>query len=162
MKHQKKTALTNKRIWDKKDICIFCEESVTNFVRHLIRKHSEEIEVAKFTSLKKGSLERKNQINTLRKTGKFFNNISGAPKLIPVRRPNQHTTQPNAMDYLPCKYCFGLFKRKYLCRHAKICRSKKGNDTKKSIKTINLIHNLFLLLLKVKTANKLRKFFLEW
>ncbi|KAF0726508.1 Uncharacterized protein FWK35_00030336 [Aphis craccivora] len=55
----KKNALTNKRMWNKTESCIFCEEQITNFSRHLIRKHSEEIEVGKFLALKKGSKERK-------------------------------------------------------------------------------------------------------
>lgn len=98
----------------KKDVCIFCEESVTNFVRHLNRKHSEEIEVAKLLSYKKGSQERKLHIDQLRKRGNFFNNISATTKLKPVRRPNQFVEQPKAIDYLPCKFCFGLFKKKLL------------------------------------------------
>lgn len=121
----RKTALSNKRIWDKKDVCIFCEEAVTNFVRHLNRKHSEEIEVAKLLSYKKGSQERKQHIDQLRKKGNFFNNISGTTKLKPVRRPNQFVDQPKAIDYLPCKFCFGLFKKNYLRRHIKICTLKK-------------------------------------
>lgn len=111
----KKIALSNKRVWDKKDVCIFCEESVTNFVSHLNRKHSEEIGVAKLLSFKNGSKERKHHIDQLRKRGNFFNNISGAAKLKPVRRPNQFAEQPKALDFLPCKFCFGLFKKKTTC-----------------------------------------------
>lgn len=64
----KKNALTNKRMWNKTESCIFCEEQITNFSRHLIRKHSEEIEVGKFLALKKGSKERKFLIDELRES----------------------------------------------------------------------------------------------
>lgn len=121
----KKTALSNKRVWDRKDVCLFCEEAVTNFIRHLQRNHCEEIEVAKLLSLKKGSKERKILASQLRKRGNFFNNISGSAKLMPVRRPNQMVVQPKATDYLPCKFCFGLFKKKYLRRHIVKCSLKK-------------------------------------
>lgn len=81
----KKSGLHGKRLWDKKDLCIFCDEQVTNLTRHMQRKHREEIEVAQFLSLKKGSNERKKLIDQLRKRGNFFNNISDMPKMKPVR-----------------------------------------------------------------------------
>jgi len=121
----KKTALSNKRIWDKKDSCLYCEEQVTNFTRHLARKHSEETEVGKYLALKKGSKERKNLVDQLRKRGNFFNNIGGAPKIKPVRRPNEFAEPSTAKNYLPCKFCFGLFKKNYLRRHIKKCSLKK-------------------------------------
>lgn len=121
----KKSQITNKRIWDKRDVCIFCEKSITNFSRHLIRQHGKEIEVAKLSSLKCGTTERKNVIHQIRKRGNCFNNIRNAPCLKPVRRPNQFSGQNKPSDYLPCKFCFGLFLKKYLSRHLKLCSSKK-------------------------------------
>lgn len=123
----KKSGLPGKRVWDKKDLCIFCEEQVTNLTRHMQRKHREEIEVAQFLSLKKGSNERKKLIDQLRKRGNFFNNISDMPKMKPVRRPNQFAEQPQATDYLPCPFCYGLYKKKYLSRHTTVCSLKKNS-----------------------------------
>jgi len=76
------------------------------------RKHSEEMEVGKYLALKKGSKERKHLIDQLRKQGNFFNNIGGAPKIKTVRRPNEFAEPSTAKNYLPCKFCFGLFKKK--------------------------------------------------
>lgn len=84
-----KSGLPGKRLWDKKDLWIFCEEQVTNLTRHIEKKHGEEIEVTQFLALKKGSNERKKLIDQLRKRGNFFNNISDMPMMKPVHRPNQ-------------------------------------------------------------------------
>lgn len=75
----KKTQIGNKRIWDKTDNCIFCEVNVTNFTRHIIRKHSSEIEVVRFCALQKGSKERKDFANQLRRRGNFLYNLGNEP-----------------------------------------------------------------------------------
>jgi len=61
----------------------------------------------------------------LRKRGNFFNNISDMPKMKPVRRPNQFAEQAQATDYLPCTFCYGQYKKKYLRRHTTVCSLKK-------------------------------------
>lgn len=117
----KKSNITNKRIWDKLDHCIFCENNVTNFTRHLLRKHKNELEVIKYEALPKGSKERSLLANSLRKRGNFLNNVAGN-KIKPVRRPYEFNKLPVlASDYLPCKHCYGMFKKKYLSRHIKLC-----------------------------------------
>jgi len=122
----KKKNITNKRVWDKVDHCLFCENSVTNFTRHLIRKHSNEIEVIRFMALPKGSAERKTEADILRKRGNFLFNVDGNTKIEPVRRPYEFETKTSFVtDYLPCKHCLGMFKKKYLHRHFKICRNVK-------------------------------------
>lgn len=120
----KKKQLNNKRCWDKIDNCIFCEKNVTNFTRHIIRNHSTEMEVARYLSLKKGSKDRKKLADELRKRGNFLFNIGGEQKIKPVRRPNMFSVTSDATQYLPCKYCYGLYKRLYLFRHIKHCKSK--------------------------------------
>lgn len=129
----KRNQSTNKRIWDKTDVCIFCEKNVTNFTRHLIRKHGNEMEVAKFEALPKGSKERKLQADILRKRGNFLGNIDNGNKLKLVRRPYQFATKSSTVcDYLPCKYCFGMFKKKYLYRHFKICKNVKTQNNSRN------------------------------
>lgn len=56
VKTSKKKNITNNRVWDKKDHCVFCEKDVTNFTRHLLRKHKHETEVTKYESLPKRNL----------------------------------------------------------------------------------------------------------
>lgn len=99
----KKKNITNKRVWDKVDHCLFCENSVTNFTRHLIRKHSNEIEVIRFMALPKGSAERKMEADILRKRGNFLFNVDGKTKIKPVRRSYEFETKTSLVtDYLPC------------------------------------------------------------
>lgn len=120
----KKKSIMNKRVWDKTDHCVYCEKDVTNFTRHLLRKHKNEIEVAKYESLPKGSKERKFEADTLRKKGNFLSN-AGGNKVKPVCRPNELKEIPSAHNYLPCKFSYGMFKKKYLFRHMKTCKSIK-------------------------------------
>lgn len=128
-----KSQINNKRRWDKSDNCFFCEKNVTNFTRHLIRKHSSEMEVTRFCALKKGSKDRKNLADQLRKRGNFLYNMGKEQYIKPVRRPNNFSLiSKTAKDYLPCKYCYGLYKKGYLSRHERVCKSvktaKKGRN----------------------------------
>lgn len=128
----KKKNITNKRVWDKVDHCLFCEKNVTNFTRHLLRKHNEEIEVIRFMALPKGSAERKKEADILRKRGNFLFNVDGKSKIKPVRRPYEFRTKSSVSDYLPCKHCLGMFKKKYLYRHFKICKNVKIQTEKRN------------------------------
>lgn len=126
MRLQKKKQIENKRCWNKKDCCIYCEQNVTNFTRHISRKYSSEMEVVRYNSLKKGSKERQILADELRKRGNFLSNVGSDQVIKPVRRHNVFSIIPSkASDYLPCKHCYGLFKKNYLSRHIKICRSVK-------------------------------------
>lgn len=64
-------------MWDKKDHCVYCKTDVSNFTRHLLRKHSNEVEVAKYASLMKGSEERKSLAEEILNLGNFFKNVEG-------------------------------------------------------------------------------------
>ncbi|XP_050059864.1 uncharacterized protein LOC126551137 [Aphis gossypii] len=90
----RKTAVKNKRIWDKLDSCIFCEKQVTNFTRHILRKHKDETEVMKYETLPKGSADRKHLADVLRKRGNFLSNVEEGNKIKPVRRPYEFVTKP--------------------------------------------------------------------
>jgi len=137
----KKKSIMNKRVWDKTDHCVYCEKDVTNFTRHILRKHKDEIEVAKYESLPKGSKERKFQADILRKKGNFLSNVGGN-KVKPVRRPNELKGIPCANNYLPCKFCYGMFKKKYLFRHMNICKNNKekhGSKVKAMVAGQNML-----------------------
>lgn len=110
----RKKLTNNKRIWDKSDNCIYCEKKITNFTRHIMKRHSTEIDVIRYIALPKGSKERKVFSDNLRKRGNFLANLGNEPCIKPVRRPNDLTDVPSASQYLPCKHCYGLFKRGYL------------------------------------------------
>lgn len=118
--------INNKRSWDKTSNCIYCEKNVTNFTRHIIRNHSTEIDVARYISLPKGSESRKVLADNIRKRGNFLCNVGEVELIKPVRRPNEYSKiVPDASNYLPCKHCYGLYKKKYLYRHEKNCKCIK-------------------------------------
>lgn len=95
-----------------------------------MKRHSTEIDVIRYIALPKGSKERKVFSDNLRKRGNFLANLGNEPCIKPVRRPNELTDVPSASQYLPCKHCYGLFKRDYLFRHIKICKSKNSTYNK--------------------------------
>lgn len=116
--------ISNKRCRNKTTNCIYCEKNVTNFTRHIIRNHSMEFEVARYLSLPKGSKERVELADNLRKRGNFLCNVEEVELIKPVRRPNEYSkTIPDSSNYLPCKHCYGMYKKKYLYRHEKKCKS---------------------------------------
>lgn len=110
------------RIWDKTDLCMFCFENVTNFSRHLLRKHLSEPAVKFLNDMKVGSIERKKFIDMLRKKGNFLS--PGLNQIKPVRRP---TKQVSAEQILPCIHCNGFFMKNYLNRHMNSCSSPPVN-----------------------------------
>lgn len=96
----------------RKHVCIYCSQSVTNFVRHLERNHQDELEVQKFMNLDKKSVIRLKLIDKLRREGDFC-----TTNIIPVKLIKDKETS----DYIPCKFCRGYYARRSLRRHAKKC-----------------------------------------
>ncbi|XP_031329995.1 uncharacterized protein LOC116160975 [Photinus pyralis] len=81
-----KATLHKLRWKKKKTYCKFCNESVTNFERHLQRNHAECKEVIEFLSFPKRSQERKTIITLLRNSGHFDEFLRG--NVLPVYRGN--------------------------------------------------------------------------
>lgn len=125
-------SLRKGRMWDKKDRCVYCDKDVTNFSRHLFRKHAEEESVKKIIEVPKGDSQRKFMIDLLRKQGNF--SIIGENITRPVQRPTSKQNEDNVLpsDYLPCKYCRGLYKRNSLRRHALNCHFNNENRQRKN------------------------------
>ncbi|XP_039283303.1 uncharacterized protein LOC120351152 [Nilaparvata lugens] len=122
-----------KRIWDKRDSCIFCDLLVTNFIRHLTRNHSEEMKVAEILAQPKGSAMRRSMIEKLRKKGNFNYNTNvlreKSGNIITVQRP---TNDCNIEKYLPCKLCLGFFSKNRLYRHMKDCKENSGKESSRN------------------------------
>lgn len=115
-----------------KDFCPFCYEEVGHFSRHLLRKHADEELVKKISNMPLKSKDRRTAIVTLRKKG-FFLLKNERNELKPVRRPvSSFSTYPNKDttnlvdrdNYVPCINCLGFYKKTYLWRHKKICKSR--------------------------------------
>lgn len=120
------------RIWDKRDFCPFCYVEISHFAPHIERNHKEIPRVEKVLSLPKGSIERKKLWDCLRKEGNFLM-FKEQKKVIAVRRPpsNEKTNVNCFSDFTVCESCKGVYKKKTLYRHAKICPGQMNENQKK-------------------------------
>lgn len=90
--------------------------------RHLERAHEDKSDVARALSFRKGSKERKRQLDYIRNKGNYAHNASvmqsGKGELVPFKRlPNE----AQGKDFMHRGYCQGLFLRKVLWRHKRNC-----------------------------------------
>lgn len=109
-----KVPIINLKKWQKKNtLCNICNENVTNFERHLARNHKEHRNVVEMLSFPKGSKERRQIIDCLRKEGHFNEFLRGNLK------PAYCSKQMGTTKCYPCVNCKGLYSQKYLHRHQK-------------------------------------------
>ncbi|XP_035386759.1 uncharacterized protein LOC113578850 isoform X2 [Electrophorus electricus] len=112
-----------KRLYNKKHYCLFCFKPFSKMARHLEDVHSKEQEVAMACSFPKGSKPRRIRLDELRHRGNYTHNIavlsSGKGDLIPYKRP-RGAVKPS--DFMHCAHCQGLFTKKVLWRHMKVCK----------------------------------------
>ena len=110
----------NKRIAKKKVIrCKYCNIDIANknFCRHLKRHHITENEVENIFQHPKNSKSRKQALSLFRNGTNFDMFIQGEVRR--NRKPRQNLGIED-ITY-PCAYCKGLFAKRYLKRHVKIC-----------------------------------------
>ncbi|MEQ2233169.1 hypothetical protein ILYODFUR_019194, partial [Ilyodon furcidens] len=120
----------HKRIWDKKHYCLYCGQSQSKVSRHLQRRHGDIKDVAYAFSFPLRSQERKVLLEQLRNKGDFKHNV----KVIEERRGQivtwkQPSDKASVADYLPCSYCFGMFRKTDLWRHQASCKIKDLCET---------------------------------
>ncbi|XP_070704434.1 uncharacterized protein [Pempheris klunzingeri] len=124
------------RRYNKKHNCLYCGQVVQKMSRHLMRKHSDKVDVAKAFSCPKNSKERKQQLDFIRNKGNFQHNTevleSRKGKLIPCKQPKEKTEGQN---FLHCVYCYGLFTRRMMWRHFQVCKFNPQGKTSKPGKT---------------------------
>ncbi|KAF5278702.1 hypothetical protein FQR65_LT15590 [Abscondita terminalis] len=109
---------TSLRKGNKKDRCVYCHTDVTNFSRHLFRKHANEESVLTILQLAKGDAQRKIMINYLRKEGNFT--IIGEKITRPVQRPTSQQKHDNIhqTDYFPYRISFNGKSDPIICQYA--------------------------------------------
>lgn len=94
-----------------------------HFSRHLTSKHSDEIEIKNISSLPLKSKERRDAVISLRRKGNFIlTQQKHVFKPVRRRRLGLNKETENA-DYYPCVNCLGYYKKEYLWRHRKNCKS---------------------------------------
>ncbi|TDG99330.1 hypothetical protein EPR50_G00192810 [Perca flavescens] len=125
----KRTYSDGKRRWDKKHYCVFCRRPQVKIARHLLRKHSDQQEVAAASALPTGSKQRHLLLEHLRCRGNYLHNIEvirqGSGEIVPWRQPSEEV---DARNYLPCPLCLGFFLRADLWKHQASCRKKLTPD----------------------------------
>ncbi len=124
------------RVWDKRDRCVYCDKDVTNFSRHLLRKHKDEQSVQIINSLPKGNASRAEMIKNLRKEGNF-QLIDEEEIIRPVQRLKMEniTGEPPSLmsEFLPCPYCKGIYRAKSLRKHTNKCNSNPDKQGKANV-----------------------------
>ena len=119
-----------KRVWDRRNICLYCDTPQSTLARHLERKHGDEAAVKHALSLEKGSKERAELFSSIRNRGNYAHNIQVKlgkknAALVPWRRDTKNKRH-KAHDFLACDSCKGFFFRKTLWRHKRTCSKKHG------------------------------------
>ena len=121
-----------KRVYNKRHYCVYCSKPYAKMARHLESIHNNKMDVAKALSFPKGSKERKRQLDYILKKGNYAHNATvmetGKGQLVPCKRPPKLA---QGVEYMHCAYCQGLFSRKNLWRHIRICALKPATQTPK-------------------------------
>ncbi|XP_034397698.1 uncharacterized protein LOC117736452 [Cyclopterus lumpus] len=123
-----------RRVYDRRNYCLFCTNPESKMSRHLERIHSDKPEVAAVFQHPKRSRERYKIWNRLINQGNFLHNKevlkTGKGLLVSRKRPNK---THKAQDFLHCLYCRGFFMKNSLSKHMKSCPEKVGKETEAEI-----------------------------
>lgn len=124
--------INGKRVYNKRHFCVYCSKPYAKMARHLEHAHHNETEVAKAMSFRKGSKERKIQLDYIRNKGNYAHNTTvmetGSGQLVSCKQPPK---QAQGTDFMHCAYCQGLFYRKTLWRHMRNCTLRPASQTRK-------------------------------
>lgn len=123
-----------KRVYDKKNYCLFCSKPFSKLSRHLEMVHGDQAEVAVAFQYPKHSKERLKIWNRLKNKGNYAHNKdvlkSGKGFLAAVKRPKIPVQD---YEFVHCLYCQGLYISKGLFRHMKKCPEKIKNEDEPKI-----------------------------
>ena len=105
--------------WKKKNFCPFCGAAQSQFARHVLKKHKDNLEVKRASAFPVGSKERRQIFEKLVHDGNFKHNSNvirqGEGTLIPGRCPPKKMKATRTY-LLPCGKCKGFFSKKNLYR----------------------------------------------
>lgn len=123
-----------RRVYDRRNYCLFCANPESKMSRHLERIHSDKPEVAAVFQFAKRSKERYKIWNRLINQGNFLHNkeVLKTGKGLLVSRQRPRKTQ-EARDFLHCLYCRGFFRKKTLAKHMKLCPEKEGKENEPEV-----------------------------
>lgn len=122
-----------RRVYNKRNYCLFCLQPSSKISRHLEAAHGDEAEVALAFQHPKNSKERRKKLDILRRRGNFAHNAKvvreGAGELQACYRPRECR---RASEFIHCFHCQGLYAKKTLWKHMKICPAKKETSDESS------------------------------
>lgn len=107
----------------KRTLCKFCNISVTNFERHLLRHHLEEKQVQDYLSFPKNTKEGRQMRRNILALLRYETNFEQYVK-----------SNENHENKLPCSHCKRIISERYLRRHYKKCIVKPINDTGRNVR----------------------------
>lgn len=123
-----------KRVYDKKNYCLYCSKPFSKLSRHLAMVHGDQAEVAVAFQHPKHAKERLKIWNRLKNKGNFAHNKdvlkTGKGFLAAVKRPKMPVQD---YEFVHCLYCQGLYISKGLFRHMKKCPEKIKNEDEPKI-----------------------------
>ncbi|XP_024141814.1 M-phase phosphoprotein 8 isoform X2 [Oryzias melastigma] len=123
------------RSW-KKHVCLYCKMAFKQLAKHLEQKHSEETDVSNAIRLPKGSKVRQKLLDQIRNKGNFE-----LPHVLEDDKeeivPKMHLEKPisSVRDFLPCQFCFALYRNTDLWRHERSCKVSKEVKSSENSKT---------------------------
>lgn len=131
-------SLSKKCLSKRKNCCLYCSKIITNFMRHMVAKHSDEEKIQHYLSicdsnLKERKIKRQIVANELRSEGNHKHNlnvVNGICKMemLPVKRPKTNGYKVSNMTHVSCKYCLGLFKKESFYLHLRSCNKLQSNS----------------------------------
>ncbi|XP_074530856.1 uncharacterized protein LOC141793879 [Halichoeres trimaculatus] len=119
----------SRRVYNKRNYCLYCLKPSSKIARHLEAVHGNVKEVARAVLFPKNSKERRNALNILRRRGNFAYNAQvvskGAGELQACYRPRKARS---AVEFIHCFHCQGLYAKRTLWKHMKICPAREETD----------------------------------
>ncbi|XP_033125442.1 uncharacterized protein LOC117123571 isoform X2 [Anneissia japonica] len=105
------------RRFDKVYYCMFCKIPQKKLTRHFIHRHKDEEAVSDWLTEKNKQI-RLSKLTKMRNLGNHLHNSevirNGKGALLVVHRP---TGEANALDYVPCKSCYGYLGKRDIWKH---------------------------------------------
>ncbi|XP_029943204.1 uncharacterized protein LOC115385360 isoform X2 [Salarias fasciatus] len=118
-----------RRVYDKRNYCIYCSKATSKIARHLQTVHADKADVAKAFYYPKQSKERQVRLTILRNRGNFAHNINVVRNGTGYLAARYRTQKKrNGTDFIHCAHCQGLYSKKTLWKHVKVCPEKTRED----------------------------------
>ncbi|PAA76011.1 hypothetical protein BOX15_Mlig016835g4 [Macrostomum lignano] len=118
----------------KRHNCVFCNELFSKIRRHIIRCHSDQVDVQRALSYGSNSNGYNREMDRLRLLGDFHHNIAVLKdekdgKIIVCREKSVTMESTEVHTYLPCVHCFGFFYGREISRHWDRCKFRSNSKS---------------------------------